>query len=122
MPEIERLRDLVNGDEWLTYRGRYLNATLLLEVGADAYLIRIHNGEIESVSRGPFVMPRWTFALRASMEAWEKFCQPRPEPGYHDVLAMVKFKTLKLDGDQHPFMSNLLYFKDVLACLRGATR
>lgn len=122
MHGIERLRELVNSDEWLTYRGRYLDTTLLLEVGADDYLIRIHNGEIESVSRGPFVMPRWTFALKASEQAWEKFWQPRPEPGYHDVLAMVKFKTLELEGDQHPFMSNLLYFKDVLACLRGSAQ
>jgi hypothetical protein len=122
MHEPERLPDLVNDDDWLTYRGRYLDTTFLLEVGDQPYLVRIHNGRVESVISGPFVMPRWSFALRASKEAWEKFWQPLPEPGYHDVMAMVKFKTLKLEGDQHPFMANLLYFKDVLARLRGVAQ
>lgn len=118
MRDPERLAELVNQDSWLIHRGRYVATTFLLEVGGVAYLIRINEGRVESVRRGPFVMPRWTFALRASKDAWQRFCEPLPGPGYHDILAMVKFNTLTLEGDQHPIMSNLLYFKDVLACLR----
>lgn len=118
MQDPQRLPELVNDDEWLVHRGRYVDTTFLLEVGQMPFLIRIHNGRIESVRRGPFVMPRWTFAIRVQQEAWEEYCRPYPAPGYHDILAMVKFKTLKLEGDQHPLMANLLYFKDVLARLR----
>ena len=57
-------------------------------------------------------------ALRASADAWNEFWEPQPKPGFHDLMAMVKSRTLRIEGDQHPFMANLLYFKDVLASLR----
>ena len=37
----------------------------------------------------------------------------------HDLMAMVKRRHLQLEGDVYPFMSNLLYFKGVMAALRG---
>jgi hypothetical protein len=117
---IETLTEKVNSDAWLVHRGRFLSTQFLLEVGANAYLIRIHEGRIESVRQGPFVMPRWSFALRGSLEAWNEFWQPVPKPGFHDVMAMLKFRTLKIEGDQYPFMCNLQYLKDVLATLRGS--
>jgi hypothetical protein len=116
---IENLPQRVNSDAWLVHRGRFLNTQFLLEVGAIPYLIRIHEGRIESVRQGPFVMPRWSFALRASTEAWNEFWQPLPKPGFHDLMAMLKFRTLKIEGDQYPLMCNLQYLKDVLATLRG---
>jgi hypothetical protein len=46
---------------------------------------------------------------------WEKFWQPRPPLGFIDIFALVKQKQMRVEGDIHPFMSNLLYFKDVVA-------
>ena len=40
--------------------------------------------------------------------------------GNHDLFALIRFKRLSVEGDMHPFMSNLFYFKGVLASLRGA--
>ncbi len=108
----------VNGNAWLVHRGRYLDTVFLVEVAPASFLVRIHAGRIESVQTGPFVMPRWTFALRATAETWDKFWQPNPPPGFHDLIAMLKFRTLKIEGDQYPFMCNLLYFKEVMASLR----
>ncbi|MFH1604008.1 MAG: hypothetical protein ABIH03_08880 [Pseudomonadota bacterium] len=115
---LEDLAQRVNSNAWLVHRGRHLDTQFLLEVGPAAYLVRIHAGRIESVRTGPFVMPRWSFALRAAAETWDKFWQPHPRPGFHDLMAMLKLRTLKIEGDQYAFMSNLLYFKDVLASLR----
>lgn len=116
---IERLPEMVNGDTWLTHRGRFLDVSLMLEVGEDQYLIRIREGSVESVERGPFVMPRWTFALRASSQDWRTFFSPSPPPGYHDLVAMMKFERLRLDGDPYPFMTHLRYFKELLGRLRA---
>ena len=33
-------------------------------------------------------------------------------------MALVKRRALRVEGDLHPFMANLLYFKDVMAALR----
>lgn len=115
---IEMLPDRVNADPWLVHRGRFLDTRFLVESGTDGWLVSIHQGRIESIHKGPFVMPRWTFALRASPETWAEFRKPTPKPGFHDLMAMIKFRTLRLEGDQHPFMSNLLYFKDVMSLLR----
>jgi hypothetical protein len=116
---IERLPELSISDPWLTHRGRFLDVNLMLEVGEDQYLIRIRAGSVESVARGPFIMPQWSFALRASANDWNTFWGPSPPPGYHDLVAMMKFKRLRLDGDPYPFMTHIRYFKDLLGCLRA---
>ena len=41
---IEALKQLVNGDEALVRRGRFLTTTFLLEVGQNAWLIAIFEG------------------------------------------------------------------------------
>jgi hypothetical protein len=82
------------------------------------YLIRIADGRVVSVTAGPFITPHYSFALRASRDAWEKFWRPLPPLGFTDIFALVKNKLLRVEGDLHPLMSNLLYFKDVLVSLR----
>ena len=105
-------------DDWLVHRGRFVNITFMLQSGEQEWLIRLHDGLVESIQAGPFVMPRWTFRLSAAPEAWSKYYDTIPTPGYHDLMAMIKFKHLKLEGDQHPFMSNLLYFKDLIKAFK----
>lgn len=117
---FEDWKTRVNADGWLVHRGRYLSTTFMLDLGDVQHLVRVVDGRVESVTAGPFVMPRWNFALRTTREAWQTFCKPLPPPGFHDLMAMIRFKTLRLEGDQHPFMANLLYFKDLLSRMRGA--
>jgi hypothetical protein len=116
---IERLATLANGDPWLTHRGRFLDVAFLLEVGDTEYLISIREGGVESVERGPLVQPRWRFAMRASAEDWGRFWSASPQPGFHDLIAMMKFKRLRLEGDLYPFMTHIRYFKDLLAIPRA---
>ena len=116
---IETLKDKVNGDENLVRRGRFLTTTLLLEVGPTAWLIRIFEGRVVAVSKGPFVMPSSALALRAPAEEWDKFWSRRPPPGSNDLMALIKRRVLKAEGDLHVFMANLRYFKEALAKLRA---
>jgi hypothetical protein len=115
---IEALQQRVNADEALVRRGRYLTTTFLLEVGRTAWLIAIHEGGIVSVTSGPFVMPSSSFALRASEEEWGKFWTLRPPPGSNDLMALIKRRALKAEGNLQIFMANLRYFKEALAKLR----
>jgi hypothetical protein len=116
---IETLKARVNGDTALVRRGRYLTTTVLLEVGQSAWLVSIFEGRIASVTPGPFVMPSSSFALRAPEEEWKKFWSPRPPPGANDLMALIKRRVLKAEGDLHVFMANLRYFKEALAKLRA---
>ena len=115
---MEELARRVNANERLVRRGRYVDTTFLVEIGDEAWLIEIRAGRIASTKRGPFVMPAWSFALRAGREDWARFWQPQPPPGWHDLFALAKRRALRIEGNLHPFMSNLLYFKEVLAAVR----
>jgi len=104
-------------DAWLAWRGRYVNVTFMIKKGAIEYLITLRDGRIAHIKPGPHVMPRWTFALTADDDAWTRFWSPTPQPRFHDLMAMVRFGRLKVEGDQAIFMSNLLYFKELVSRL-----
>ena len=116
---VEALAQRVNGDAALVRRGRFLTTTFLLEVGPTAWLVAIHEGRVVSVTRGPFIMPSSSFALRAPEQEWQKFWSPRPPPGSNDLMALIKRRVLKAEGNLQVFMANLRYFKEALAKLRA---
>jgi len=117
---IEALKERVNADAGLVRRGRYLTTTFLLEVGETAFLISIFEGRIAAVTRGPFVMPSSAFALRAPAAEWEKFWSEQPPAGSNDLMALIRRRVLKAEGDLQIFMAHLRYFKEALAKLRPA--
>ena len=116
------LPDLVDRDERLVHRGRWVTVTFLVEVGAEQYLVEVVHGRVADVRRGPLVMPSWRFALRAPVAEWDAFWSSDPPPGSHDLFAMLKRHALSVEGDLQPFMANLQWFKDVLATLREGRR
>jgi hypothetical protein len=117
---IEGLKDRVNGDTALTRRGRFLTTTFMIEAGSAQWLVSIVEGRIASVTQGPFVMPSWSFALRAPQHEWDQFQAANPRPGSNDVMALIKRRVLMVEGDLHVFMTNLRYFKETLEKLRAA--
>jgi len=117
---IEALMARVNEDEALVRRGRFLTTTFLLEIGPSAFLVSIFERRIVAVTPGPFVMPSSSFALRAPEEEWKKFFSKRPPPGSNDLMALIKRRVLKAEGNLQIFMANLRYFKEALAKLREA--
>jgi len=116
---IEGLAESVNRDAALVRRGRYVDTTFLLDLGESVHLVRIVAGRIMAVTPAPPLMPEFSFALRASRETWVRFWQPKPAPGYTDLFALQRRRLLRIEGDLHPFMANLFYFKGVLAAPRA---
>jgi len=115
---LDNLAARVNADTNLVRRGKHVDTTFLIAIDNSDHLIRVAEGRIVSITPGPFITPNYSFALRASRESWDKLWSPAPIAGYSDVFALVKKKLLRIEGDLHPFMSNLLYFKGVLAAAR----
>jgi hypothetical protein len=112
---------LVNADADLVRRGRFLTCDFELGIGAIVLAVRIENGRVASVTRGPFLLKSWDFAIRMPADAWLKFLAPVPEPGWHDIMALTKRGAARIEGNLQPFMANLQYIKDVLAAPRGPT-
>ena len=115
---IDKIAGLVNGDATLVHRGRFVDTTFMIAIDDAHTLLRVQDGRVTEVAQGPFITPNYSFCLRASRSVWEKFWQPLPPRGYTDIFALVKQKLMQVEGDLHPFMANLLYFKDVIAAPR----
>ena len=111
---IRKLPELVNNDEALVRRGRFLTAEIKIVVGDDEYWVDIKEGRVGAVERGPFLMRSYDIAFRASAEAWAKFWERYPAPGYQDIFGMTKRGEAEVSGDWLLFMQNLQYFKDLL--------
>jgi hypothetical protein len=118
-PVLERLPEWVNADAGLVRRGRYLSTVFLVEIGEASWLVTVHEGRVDRIERGPFLMREWTFAVRASADAWRRYWEPVPAPGFHDLFALTKNGHARIEGDLRPLMANLRYVKDVLTLPRG---
>jgi len=119
---IDRLPGLVNSDEALVRRGRFLTCAFLVGVGDTAYLVSVEQGRIATVTPGPESARQWRFAIRASAEAWREFWQAVPRAGYHDLFALTRFGRARIEGDLLPLMANLRYVKEVLETPRRLAR
>ena len=118
---IDLIPKHVNADANLVRRGRFVDTTFMIAIDEAYTLLRIQEGRVTKVTPGPFITPDYSFCLRASRAVWEKFWQPLPPLGFTDIFALVKQKLMRVEGDLHPFMANLLYFKDVIAAPRKET-
>ena len=102
----------------LIARGRMLDCECLLGLVDHPFHVAIRAGRIVDMTPAPVLMRSWRFSYRATEAAWSEYWRPMPRPGWHDLLALTKRKEAALEGDLHPFMTHLQYFKDVLALPR----
>jgi hypothetical protein len=115
---IEQLPQLVNEDADLVRRGAWIDLLFQVGLGAVPYCVTVAGGRISAFERGPILMRSSRFQINATAEGWRKFWEPIPEPGWHDLLALTKRGAARIDGDLHPLLANLQYFKDLLAAPR----
>lgn len=115
---LDRLPEFFNRRRQLVHHARRLNTRFLLISGDASFRIEIADGKVRAVQGGPFIMGEWDFSIQAEEETWQIFWSPTPPPGFHDVLALSKAKRMSIQGNIYPFMSNLLYFKELLSTVR----
>jgi hypothetical protein len=102
----------------LVSRGRFLDCDCRLGLIDQPCFVSIRGGRIVETTSQPTLMRSWRFSYRASPAAWTEYWEPMPRPGWHDLLALTKRGEAVLEGDLHPFMAHLQYFKDLLALPR----
>jgi hypothetical protein len=114
-----RLPALLEADDDLRRRGRWLACDCRIDIGAEPFFLAIRDGVITRLERGSRLMRPTAFTFRASDEAWTEHWKPMPGPGWHDLFALAKRGAASVEGDIRPFLQNLQYFKDLLALPRG---
>ncbi len=109
---------LLGADADLMRRGRWLTVECRVDVGNVPFFLSIRDGALAGLEQGARPMRSTAFVLRASDEAWTRYWQAIPDPGWHDLFALAKRGAASFDGDLRPFLQNLQYFKDLLALPR----
>ena len=102
---FEKLAEKNNVRHSLASMAQYLNTCFMISTIEHEYLVNIEKGIVKNVEEGPFVMPSYVFKLKAPENEWLKFLQHTPQPGSHDIIAMLRRKVLKFEGDLYPLMS-----------------
>jgi len=105
-------------DPHLAWRARHLHAGFVVEIGSTQVLLRIDAGRVTQQCTPPPLMSSWDFAVRGSVAAWEALWRSPPPAGWHDLFALAKRGEMRFEGDLHPFLANLQYFKDLLTLPR----
>jgi len=116
---LETLKDRAAGDALLARFGLDLDCALLVGDGETDWLVEIGRGEVVRVTKGPLIMPKTDLRLRAASEAWARFLQPVPPPGYHDLFALRRYRRIQIEGDIRLMSAYLFYFKRLFALLRA---
>jgi hypothetical protein len=116
---LETLQDRAAGDALLSRFGLDFDCALLIGDGDTDWLVEIRRGAVARVTRGPFIMPRIDLRLRAASDTWKRFLEPVPPPGYHDLLALRRYKRIQIEGDIRLLSSYLFYLKRLFALLRA---
>src|SRR5512139_501432 len=116
---FKSIPQLLARDAALMTRGRLLDVDCLLGPSPQPFHVAIRGGKIVEMTAAPVLMRSWRFAYRATPAAFAAYWQAMPPPGWHDLLALTKRGEATLEGDLHPFMAHLQYFKDLLALPRG---
>lgn len=116
---LETLKARAAGDALLARFGLDFDCALLVGDGGTDWLVEIARGAIVRVSKGPFIMPKTDLRLRAASEVWDKFLAPVPPPGYHDLLALRRYRRIQIEGDIRLMSAYLFYLKRLFALLRA---
>lgn len=112
---LETMQARLNASEHLKRLGRLFSETVLIEIDSDEFYLTFDKGTLVSLEAGPSRKTPWQFALRTDAAALNKFWEPRPEPGFHDIFGLVKIGRGRIDGDILMLVKNLRFFKDFMA-------
>ena len=122
--DFAALPALVAGEPRLGRWGRAQSFSFRVVDGGAETLVTIEDGKVASAVSGTFPAGSWDFSLTADRAVWSEFLAEIPAPGFHDLVALLRYQRLKVEGSELIFMRNMLFIKGVLAVMRrkGATQ
>ena len=86
-----------NSDGEFKLAARLWNADVCLEVGSEAYLIRMRDGRIGDFSKSDSA--QYDVKISAPESDWRELLKPVPKPFYQDLMAAMTRHGFKVEGD-----------------------
>ena len=118
LARLEQMKAALNGSRHLLRLGRLFSETVQLRIDGAEYYLTFEKGALTAITEGPSRKTPYRFALVTDRDALERFWQPRPEPGFHDVFGLVKIGRGRIEGDILCLVKNLRFFKEFMALAR----
>ena len=86
-----------NSDGEFKLAARLWNADVRLDVGDDAYLVRVRDGRISEFSRNN--SSQYDVKISAPEGDWRELLKPIPKAFYQDLMAAMTRHGFRLEGD-----------------------
>lgn len=116
---LQQMQTALENRPHLHRLGALFSETVLLKVdGAEFYLV-FDKGRISRIVEGPSKKTPYRFGFITDGAALAEFWRATPEPGFHDIFAMVKIGRAEIVGDMLLLVKNLRFFKEVIALPRA---
>lgn len=97
--DIAHVRDVINGDPEFRLASRFFSKDFLLIVDDSKCIVKVRDGVVIEIKLTPNFMNPWSFFIKGSTEAWEKFLQPLPPPFFADLYGCIARQNFELGGD-----------------------
>ena len=95
--DTNAITSAANADGEFKLAARLWNADIRLEVGSEAYLLRMRGGLISEFAKSE--ASKWDAKISAPESDWKELLQPIPKPFYQDLMAAITRQGFKLEGD-----------------------
>ena len=95
--DANTITSAANSDGEFKLAARLWNADVRIEVGSEAYLMRMRDGRISEFSKVD--APKWDVKISAPESDWRELLKPVPKPFYQDLMAAMTRHGFKVEGD-----------------------
>ena len=90
---------VLNNDPEFKIAARYMTKDACIEVGNIKCIVKFRDGVVTEIkSENAFADP-WDFAIRGSVDAWEKFLRPIPPRFYDGIFGGMIRGNFVVEGD-----------------------
>ncbi|MCL6445403.1 MAG: hypothetical protein K6T83_18420 [Alicyclobacillus sp.] len=117
-PWVMKWVGVINDDSEIARLGRWLTGNILFQFGEERYLLQVDHGRVTDVLVNPIWDKSWDFAVKASVDTWEKSIQQVPPPFYQDIFGMMWNHGMTLEGNVVKAMQHIRALKLMMAAMK----
>jgi pimeloyl-ACP methyl ester carboxylesterase len=97
--QINRICSSLNNDREFHLASRFFSKDILLVVDDTKGIVKLRDGVITEIQLNPTFMNPWSFFIKGSAAAWEKFLQLPPPPYFSDLSGLIARRHFEVGGD-----------------------
>jgi len=96
---IDGVRAYVNNDPEFRLASKFVIADILLGVGDSECIVKIREGLVSEIQLNPTFMDAWSFYIKSTEDAWNKFLLPIPPPKHNGLFSAMISQNFKVGGN-----------------------